>query len=257
VAVALVAGLCSLSSILFACRRSTAAVAMCGIFFCVAASVLVTSFDARNSRAMKSVYVSAGADWISGPATIVLGSAARPDVFQQLFWNRNAKTLALLPGVAVPDTFTARGTGVDQTGRLVGLTGRVVLDESGSAFVPREPLRMAGSWLEARTPALAAELDGRSGDGWLSPSGHVRVFVPGTLSFTITAPEAMTFRIDGRKVRLHTGVPTHVHLCVPGSYGFAFSSHGYLGFRPVSARVTFPQWEPARTCRSGSALETR
>jgi len=243
VTVALVAGLCSLGSMLFAWRRWTAAVALCGLVFCVAASVLVTSFDARNSRAMRSLYLPASANWISGPATIVLGSAARPDVFQQLFWNRNAKTLALLPGVAVPDTFTAQGTGVNKDGRLAGLTGRVVLDESGSAFVPREPVRMAGSWLEARTPALGAELDGRYGDGWLGRSATARLF-GGSIAFTIVAPETMHVTIGKTVVPLRAHKPVRLTLAGCGRLPVRFSKFGWAGRRIVSARSTFPSWSP-------------
>jgi hypothetical protein len=58
----------------------------------------------------------------------------------------------------------------------------------------------------------------------------------------------MTFRIDGRNMHLRSGVPKQVSLCVPGSYRFSFSSHGYLGYRPVSARATFPTWRPGRSC---------
>ena len=243
VTVALVAGLCSLGSMLFAWRRWTAAVALCGLVFCVAASVLVTSFDARNSRAMRSLYLPAGANWISGPATIVLGSAARPDVFQQLFWNRNATTLALLPGVAVPDTFTAQGTGVNKDGRLAGLTGRVVLDESGSAFVPREPVRMAGSWLEARTPALGAELDGRYGDGWLGRSATARLF-GGSIAFTIVAPETMHVTVGKTVVPLTAHKPVRLTLAGCGRLPVRFSKFGWAGRRIVSARSTFPSWSP-------------
>jgi hypothetical protein len=243
VTVALVAGLCSLGSMLFAWRRWTAAVALCGLVFCVAASALVTSFDARNSRAMRSLYLPAGANWISGPATIVLGSAARPDVFQQLFWNRNAKTLALLPGVAVPDTFTAQGTGVNKDGRLAGLTGRVVLDESGSAFVPREPVRMAGSWLEARTPALGAELDGRYGDGWLGRSATARLF-GGSIAFTIVAPETMHVTVGKTVVPLRAHKPVRLTLAGCGTLPVRFSKFGWAGRRIVSARSTFPSWSP-------------
>jgi hypothetical protein len=64
----------------------------------------------------------------------------------------------------------------------------------------------------------------------------------------------MIFRIDGRKVRLRAGVPVQVHLCESGSFGFAFSSHGYVAYRPVSARATFPIWIPARSCPSGAAV---
>jgi hypothetical protein len=244
VTVALVAGFCSLGSILLAWRRWTTAIAMCGIAFCVAASALVTSFDARNSRAIKSVYLPAGANWISSPATIVLGSAARPDVFQQLFWNRNAKTLALLPGVPVPDTFTAQGTGVDKEGRLGGVTGRVVLDESGaSAYVPREPVSMAGSWLEARTSALGAELDGRYGDGWLGRSATAHLF-GGSIAFTIVAPETMHVTVGKRVVSLTAHKPVRVTLAGCGTLPLRFSKFGWAGRRMVSARSTFPTWSP-------------
>jgi hypothetical protein len=246
-AVALVAGLLSLGSILLAWRRSTAAVATCGIVFCVAASALVTSLDARNSRAMKSVYLPAGANWISGPATIVLGSAARPDVFQQLFWNRNARTLALLPGVPVPDTFTAQGTGVDREGRLVGLTGRVVLDESGSAFVPRERLRMAGSWLEGRTPALGAYVEGRYGDGWLAPAGIVHLY-GGHLRVTFEAPERMTLTAGPVVVQLRTHRKVTLTFAGCGSVRLHFSRSGYAGLRQVSAKSTFPAWTGPGRC---------
>jgi hypothetical protein len=118
--------------------------------------------------------------------------------------------------------------------------------------VPVQPERFNGPWLSARSPQLAAA-SSQLADGWLSPSGHIRVFRPGTLSLTVTAPEAMTFRIDGRTLHLRTGVPAHLSLCAAGSYGFAFSSHGYLGYRPVSAHATFPTWGPAQRClqRSG------
>jgi hypothetical protein len=45
-----------------------------------------------------------------------------------------------------------------------------------------------------------------------------------------------------------------VYLCASGSYGFAFSSHGYLDYRPVSARATFPSWVPTRSCPDGAAI---
>ena len=85
-------------------------------------------------------------------------------------------------------------------------------------------------------------------DGWFSPSGRIRVYRPGTLSLSITAPEDMTMRIAGRTLRLKKGVPAPVPLCAAGSYGYSFSSQGYLGFRAVSARAAFPHWVPARHC---------
>ena len=49
-------------------------------------------------------------------------------------------------------------------------------------------------------------------------------------------------------LHLTAGTPTPVRLCARGSYGYAFSSHGYLGYRPVSARATFPVWSLANGC---------
>jgi len=67
----------------------------------------------------------------------------------------------------------------------------------------------------------------------------------------------MTFRIAGQKVHLRTGVPHQVRLCATGSYRFAFSTHGYLGYRPVSARATFPTWVPTHSCqKSGTKRST-
>jgi hypothetical protein len=143
--------------------------------------------------------------------------------------------------------FAASFTHVSKTGALTGLTGQVVLDQSSGALVPVAPERVNGPWLSARTPQVAATSN-QLADGWLSPAGRIHVLRPGTLSFTVTAPEAMTFRLDGRAVHLRTGVPHQVRLCATGPHAFSFSSHGFLGYRPVSARATFPRWVPTRHC---------
>jgi hypothetical protein len=244
--VATVAAVLSLISIVCVWRGATYVIAPLGVAFCVAASVFATSFDVQNSRNVKASFLPVGADWFKTDATVV-SAGGRTSTLEQFFWNSGAARLALLPGMTKPDVFAASFTRVSKTGTLAGVTGQVVLDQSGGALVPVQPERFNGPWLSARTAQLAAEVK-ELADGWLSPSGHVRVFLPGTLSFTVTAPEAMTFRIAGRTVHLHTGVPAQVHLCATGSYGFAFSSHGYLGYRPVSARATFPIWRPARSC---------
>jgi hypothetical protein len=244
--VAAIAALLSLVSIVAVWRRATYVIAPLGVAFCVAASVFATSFDVQNSRNVKASFLPAGADWFKGDATVV-SAGPRTSTLEQFFWNSGATRLALLPGVTKPDVFAASFTRISKTGDLTGVTGQVVLDQSGGALVPVEPGRFNGPWLSARTPQLAAKVDGLV-DGWLSPAGAVRVLRPGTLSFTVTAPEAMILRLAGRVVRLRTGVPKHVQLCAPGSYRFAFSSHGYLGYRPVSARATFPTWVPTRHC---------
>jgi hypothetical protein len=244
--VAAVAALLSLISIVCIWRRATFLIAPLGVAFCVAASVFATSFDTQNSRNVKAAYLPAGADWFEGDATVV-SAGGRTSTLEQFFWNSGAARLALLPGVATPDVFAASRTRVTTTGALAGVTGQVVLDQSGGALVPVEPERFNGPWLSARTPRLAAQATGLA-DGWFSPAGGIRVFRSGTLSFTVTAPENMTFRLGGRTLHLRTGVPTKVSLCASGSYSYAFSSHGFLGNRLVSARATFPTWVPARSC---------
>jgi hypothetical protein len=217
--------------------------------------VFATSFDVQNSRNVKASFLPAGADWFKGDATVV-SAGPRTSALEQFFWNDGAARLALLPGAAKPDVFAASFTKISKTGDLTGINGQVVLDQSGGALVPIDPQRFNGPWLSARTPQLAANVDGLV-DGWLSPSGAVRVFRPGTVSFTVTAPEAMTFRLAGRVVHLRTGTPEHVSLCAVGSYRFSFSNQGYVGYRPVSARATFPTWVANRSCRGGSALDVR
>jgi hypothetical protein len=250
--VAGVAALLSVISIVCVWRRFTYVIAPLGIAFCVAASVFATSFDVQNSRNVKASFLPAGADWFTGNATVVSGGG-RTSALEQFFWNSGAQRLALLPGATKPDVFAASFTRVTRTGALRGVSGQVVLDQSGGALVPLQPERFNGPWLSASTAQLAAQSN-QLADGWLSPAGRMHVFRPGTLSFTVTAPEAMTFRIAGRKVHLRTGVPTHVYLCAIGSYGFAFSSQGFLGYRPVSARATFPTWVPTRRCPKGATV---
>ena len=182
----------------------------------------------------------------------MVSAGGRTGVLEQFFWNRAAARLALLPGAAAPDVFAATPTGVTASGALAGIAGAVVLDESTAALVPVTPLRWNGQFLAARTPELAGLVGSLSG-GWLSPAGRVQAYRSGTLSFTVTAPEDMTLRIAGRVVHLRTHLPTHLALCGPGSFGYAFSSHGYLGIRKVSARATFPRWSPTRRCGSGRA----
>jgi hypothetical protein len=244
--VAAAAAVLSLISIVAVWRRATYVIAPLGVAFCIAASVFATSFDVQNSRNVKASFLPAGADWFKGEATVV-SAGPRTSALEQFFWNRGAARLAMLPGSTKPDVFAASFTQISKTGDLTGITGQVVLDQSGGALVPVEPERFNGPWLSARTPQLAASVDGLV-DGWLSPSGEVRVLRPGTLSFTVTAPEAMTFRVAGRVMHLRMGVPKQVSLCATGSYRFAFSSYGYVGYRPVSARATFPTWVPTRHC---------
>jgi hypothetical protein len=246
--VAAAAGALSLAAIACAWRGATVVVAVLSVSFCIGASAFATSFDVQNSRNVKAAFLPAGEGWAGVNATVVAGPAPRTSVLEQFFWNRGAERLALLPGAAAPDVFTRSATRVSSGGVLEGVTGRVILDEDGAALVPVAPERANGAWLSAATPQLAAELGGRSGDGWLAPAGQGRMYRPGTLSFTVVAPEAMTLRLAGQALHLGSSAPAHVRLCASGPFGYSFSKHGYAGFRAVSARTSFPVWKPGAAC---------
>ena len=223
-------------------RRATAVVAAAAVGFCIAASAFAVSFDTQNSRNVKAAFIPAGAGWVHGRATVVLGAANRTSVLEQLFWNRSGDTLALLPGALPPDVFAASATRIARDGRLGGIEGQVVLDESGAALVPVAPERVSGPWLAARTALLAAVVSGRYGSGWIAPAGAIRLYRRGSLAFTVTAPEPLSVTVAGRRLRLRKDMPQRV--CVGATTTYAFSSHGYLGMQPVSARTSFPVWSP-------------
>jgi hypothetical protein len=243
-----VCALGALSVLAVACawRGATAVAAALAIAFCVATSAFATSFDAQNSRNVKAAFLPAGADWITGDATVIAGGS-RTSMLEQFFWNSGAKRLALLPGGVSPDVFAASHTHITADGRFAGLRGPVVLNEDGNAFVPAQLGPVNGPWLEAATPELRAIVTNRSADGWLSPAGRVQLFRAGTLSFSVTAPNAMTMTVGGHTLHLRASVPARVTICAGGAY--SFSSHGFLGFRPVSARASFPTWVATRSCR--------
>jgi hypothetical protein len=245
--VAAVAALLSVVSIALAWRRATAAVAALGVAFCLAASAFATSFDVQNSRNVRVSFLPAGPEWVHGPATVV-SAGSRTSALEQFFWNRGDLRLALLPGAPAPDVFAASRTRITKDGRLAGVSGQVVLDEDGTALLPVARERENGPWLSARSPQLAAMIEGRYGDGWFAPSGRAQVFRPGRISFTVVAPEPMTLRIAGRVVRIGTHAPVRVYLCASRSFGYAFSKHGYVGLRAVSARATLPVWTRSRSC---------
>ncbi|HEY6960909.1 MAG TPA: hypothetical protein VI408_03375 [Gaiellaceae bacterium] len=227
-AVALAVAALSLASLALDWR----AVAALGVALCVAASMLATWFDVQNSRNVRAAFLPKGAEWVTGEATVV-SAGNRTSALEQLFWNRGANRLALLPGAPRPDVFA--------TVPLSSVRGQVVLDEDGNALVPAHPVRWNGPWLLARTPELVGRLANRSADGWLSPAGSGR----GPISFTVVAPESMTLTIDGRLRHLSAHAPAGV--CAPaGRFTYRFSKFGYIGFRPVSAKTTFPRAGCAR-----------
>jgi hypothetical protein len=232
----------SVAAVLCAWRRATAVATVLAVGFCVATSAFATTFDAHNSRNVRASFLPAGPEWIANDSTIVAANASRTSVLEQLFWNTKAKHLAVLDGASPPDVFAVTATRVTKDGSLAGVSGPVVLDEDGSALVPAAPGRWNGTWLAARSPKLRAVVSGRGGDGWFAPTGTLRMFGRGAIRFWVTAPEAMTLTVDGRAMHIPAHTQTQVYVCTAGgSFDYSFSKHGYVGFRAVSARSTFPR----------------
>jgi hypothetical protein len=201
-------------------------VALLGVAACVATSAFATSYDVENSRNVRAAFLPAGPEWVHGPATVV-SAGGRTSALEQLFWNRGAGSLALLPGASEADVFA--------TVPLAHVRGQVILDEDGTALVPAEPLRWNGSWLAARTPRIVGRLTNRSADGWLSPAGRGQ----GPIAFTVVAPEAMTLTLGG--TTYHLRAHRALHVCTPAAFTYRFSKQGFIGFRAVSAKATFPR----------------
>ncbi|MEP6813879.1 MAG: hypothetical protein ABI990_12880, partial [Actinomycetota bacterium] len=230
-------------------RLATAVVGGLAIAACLVSGTFAISFDVQNSRNVSANFLPSGPGWVDhthvGRATLVAGPfASRTSLLEQLFWNRSVRAIALLPETGPPDVFDAQPTKVDARGTLVGVRGPVVLDEDGTALVAREPVRTSGTYVLARTPVLDAAVNGRFGDGWLAQVGTVRSFGPGVLSFTLLAPEAMTFTLNGHvlHLRAHQALPVRLRACGASTALYTFSSHGFVGLRMVSARGTFPVW---------------
>jgi hypothetical protein len=242
-----VAAVLSLVSLACAWKRATAVVAVLGVGFCIAASAFATSFDVQNSRNVRASFLPAGPEWVRGAATVV-SAGSRTSALEQFFWNRGDLRLALLPGAPPPDVFAAAQTRITPGGRLAGVRGQVVLDQDGTALLPVERERVNGPWVSARTPQLAATITGRYGDGWLAPSGTGVAYRSGVVSFAVLAPEPMTLRIGGRLIHLRGGRRANVRFCAHGTFAYAFSKHGYVGLRAVSARSTLPSWTPTDAC---------
>ncbi len=246
--VALAVGLMSIVSVALASRRLTTVIAVVAVGFCVATSALAVSFDNRNTQVLAASYLPDGPDWISGHATVIRDGSSRSSTILQLFWNRGATNLALLPVADEPDPFPTIKTRLTDSGRFAHVTGRVVIDENGTAFLPVKPMRWNGSWLEAGSPQLVAVLVGRGANTWLPPDGAGQLYRPGRLSFTITAPVTQTLTIAGQHLHLRAGVPTPVSICSVGTFHYHFSQHGWVQQTEVSAKATFPKFQANAAC---------
>src|SRR6185436_21013375 len=95
-------------------------------------------FDQENARSVRRAFLPADPSWVDhahvGNVTLLRNIAGvRGGAFQQLFWNRSVKRLALMPGAPEIDPFQADRVRVADDGSLLvgsrALTGSLLVDE--------------------------------------------------------------------------------------------------------------------------------
>jgi hypothetical protein len=275
IALAATAGL----AVVVACSRSrrlgsavaiTAAIAISGGIG--SATVL---FDQENSSSVRKSFLPADPSWVDhahvGNVTLLRNIAGvRGGAFQQLFWNRSVKRLALMPGAPEIDPYQADRVRVADDGSLlVGgrpLTTSLLVDEHAvtTQFSGARRVASAPGYALYRAdgrPRLFLFFLARYDDGWLADRGTIDLWprpgsnrLHGTLQLDFESPAPMkATTVDlqlpgGRKV--HVAVPaggtTHVELPVcsngPWVTGFRSKIRGFVGERAVSVKSGVPRF---------------
>ena len=239
-----------------------------------AASVL---FDHENTSSVRKSFLPADPSWVDhahvGNVTLLRNIAGvRGGAFQQLFWNRSVKRLALMPGAAGIDPFRADRVRVADDGSLLvagrPLTGALLMDEHAvtSSFTGAERVASGPGYSLYRAagrPRLSMFFLARYDNGWLADRGTIDLWprpgsnrLRGTLVFDVESPtplKATTVDLQlpgGRQV--HVAVPaggsTRVELpvCSKGPWvtGFRSKIRGFVGDRAVSVKAGVPRFVP-------------
>ena len=239
-----------------------------------AATVL---FDQENSSSVRKSFLPADPSWVDdahvGNVTLLRNIAGgRGGAFQQLFWNRSVKRLALMPGAPEIDPYRADRVRVADDGSLLAggkaLTGSLLVDEQAvtTAFTGVRRVATAPGYSLYRAvgrPRLSLFFLARYDNGWLADRGTIDLWprpgrnnLHGTLVLEFESPAPMNAtRVDlqlpgGRKV--HVAVPagglTRVELpvCSKGPWvtGFHSKIRGFVGEQAVSVKAGVPRFVP-------------
>jgi thiamine transporter ThiT len=241
-----------------------------------AASVV---FDHENSGSVRKSFLPSDPSWVDhaqlGDVTLLRNIAGiRGGAFQQLFWNRSVKRLALMPGAPEIDAFRADRVRVADDGSLLAgghtLTGALLVDEHAvtTRFTGVGKVASAPGYSLYRPegrPRLSLFLLGRYHDGWLADRGTINLWprpgsdrLRGTLVFDVESPaplEATTLDLQlpgGRRVHVlvPAGGSTNVELPVcsrgPWATGFRSKVRGFVGARAVSVQAGVPRFVPGK-----------
>ena len=245
-----------------------------------------TSFDVRNSDAIRATMLPTDQSWVDravdGPVTLLrTPGGVRTETLEQLFWNPNVDRVAVLPGAVRLDAFQADDVRVAPDG-AIDVGDDALLVETRAAWVELRGARPLAStdgfalWQPEGRPRLAMLLAGRYADGWLAPTGRVTVWperagqpVAGRLRIELSAPDAVRelsfqFRSPGRravKAAVPGGETRVVTLTVcsraPWQARFGADQAGFVGSRMVSGRASPPVFTPdPRACTPPRAAQT-
>jgi hypothetical protein len=275
IALAATAGL----ALVVACSRSPRT----GTAVAIAAAIVISGgigaatvlFDQENSSAVRKSFLPADPSWVDhahvGNVTLLRNIAGvRGGAFQQLFWNRSVKRLALMPGAPEIDPYQADRVRVADDGSLlVGgrpLTTSLLVDDHAVTTQFSGARRVASApgyslYRAAGRPRLFLYFLARYDDGWLADRGTIDLWprpgsnrLHGTLQLDFESPAPMkATTVDlqlpgGRKV--HVAVPaggrTRVALpvCSKGPWvtGFRSKIRGFVGDRAVSVKAGVPRF---------------
>jgi hypothetical protein len=232
-------------------------------------------FDQGNSRSVRQAFLPDDPSWVDhaqvGDVTLLRNIAGvRGGAFQQLFWNRSVKRLALMPGAPEIDSFNADRVRVADDGSLLAggkpLTGALLVDEHAvtSRFTGVRKVESAPGYTLYRpegTPRLSLFFLARYDNGWLADRGTIDLWprpgskrIEGSLVLDLESPAPLKattvdFQLPGKRVvhvRVPAGGSTSVRLPVcsngPWVTGFRSKIRGFVGQRAVSVKAGVPRF---------------
>ena len=187
-------------------------------------------------------------------------------VTEQLFWNRSLDRLLLLPEAAPPDAFPVEQTAIGEDGSILvagtPFAGPMLVDSYSATTEFRGVTQVARTRIyrlfePAGTPRLSLYVTSRFYDGWLGPTGKIKLWpadgedLAGRLAMTFSLPSdlpATTMRLGSREVDVQPGesVAVSMPVCSSGSWSAAFDGPvtTNIGQRLVTVQATKPVYTP-------------
>jgi hypothetical protein len=250
------------------------------------AAAAATSFDLRNSEAIRTAMLPSNRSWVDaaagGPVTLLrTPGGVRTESLEQLFWNPSVDRVAVLPGAVRLDAFQVDDVRVAPDGAIDVGDDALLVETRASWVELRNAHRVAATegfalWHPDGQPRLGLLLTGRYADGWLAPTGRITVWpqragepVAGRLRIELSAPDAvreLTFRFQspGRRAveaAIPGGESRVVTLTVcsgaPWRGRFGADQAGFVGSRMVSGRASPPDFTPdADACKAPLPAQT-